>query len=391
MASRWTTLIIALWLLGLAGFAGPFEATLLAAPKKKAHPTTSASKAKPGVSKMPHPKGAKGASKAKGKGKGKGKGKAEGKATPTPAGGKAGKATGKAAPKADAKAKDVPGDAKASGKGDAKTSGKGDPKGKKPGVKGRRGGDDDGVRDGLNLVHRVRKGDSLWTIARKYGVTVAELRRINGEKKRRSLRVGQSVIIKVRDPKTVRELRPYLKDWGRLEPGTGYVVKRPDKNYGRPWAIALVRQAIADLHERYPSSTDVFVGDFSGVMGGRIQHHLSHQTGRDVDLAYFLKGNPSVDDFVEVTPETVDVEKSWQLLESCLRTGRVKFAFMDYGLQPLFRAHAESLGYPPDDLDELFQYPREVTVREGVIRHVKGHADHLHVRFSCPPGDAYCK
>jgi murein endopeptidase len=205
------------------------------------------------------------------------------------------------------------------------------------------------------------------------------------------LHPGQLVLIKKGDPRKAEEVRPFLKDWARLEPGQGYVIKRPDKNYGRPWAIALLRKAIADLHERYPDSSDVFVGDLSGPIGGRIQHHLSHKTGRDVDLAYFLKGNLALDDFVEATPETVDVEKSWQLIESCLRTDSVQYVFMDHGLQPLFRAHAEALGYPTDDLDRLFQYPREATTREGIIRHVKGHADHLHVRFRCPVDDGLCR
>ena len=339
----------------------------------------------------------------------KGKSDRSGKAS---TGSKAGKAKGAkgATPKGDGKAKaDAPkGDGKPradAAKGDAKAkadaakagaakTGKADAKASagKKGRKGNKGAsDDEGSPGELDKVHRVRSGDSLWTISRKYDVSAAELRRLNGEKKLRMLHPGQLVLIKKGDPRKPEEVRPFLKDWTRLEPGPGYVIKRPDKNYGRPWAIALVRQAIADLHERFPESTDVFVGDLSGPIGGRILHHVSHKTGRDVDLAYFLKGNASIDDFVEVTPETVDVEKSWQLIESFFHTRRVQFVFMDYSLQPLFRAHAEALGYPPEDLERMFQYPREVTDRDGQIRHVKGHADHLHVRFACPVDDVLCR
>ena len=352
------TLVVA-WGFVPAALAGP-------APKKKA----SAHKVE-GRGKKKAPVG-----EAKGKAKGKGSSKVEAKGKGAP---KAeGKGKGKGEPKAEARGKGKGGSGKAKDDAKAKRSRKGRV-------------DDEGSLGELDKVHRVRAGDSIWTISRKYDVSASELRRLNGEKKLRMLHPGQLVLIKKGDPRKPEEVRPFLKDWGRLEDGEGYVIKRPDKNYGRPWAIALVRQAITDLHERFPDSADVFVGDFSGPIGGRIQHHLSHRTGRDVDLAYFLVGNPSINDFVEVTPETVDVEKSWQLVESFLRTGRVQFVFMDYGLQPLFRAHAEAQGYPPEDLDHLFQYPRDVHDREGLIRHVKGHADHLHVRFACPPDDGLCR
>ena len=366
------TAVLVLFALLVAGWGHAGSALAGPAPRKKAAVQKAGQKGKPKA----------GTTAAKAKAKGKGKGDAA---------------------KAAAKGKGDAARAEAKGKGDAAgggptckpPSGRDDGKrkaSKGKGARGRKGrADDEGSLGELDKVHRVRSGDSVWSIARKYDVSATELRRLNGEKKLRMLHPGQVVLIKKGDPRKPEEVRPYLKDWTRLEPGSGYVIKRPDKNYGRPWAVALIRLAIADLHERFPDSTDVFVGDLSGPIGGRILHHLSHKTGRDVDLAYFLKGNASVDDFVEVTPETVDVEKSWQLVESFLRTGRVQFVFIDYGLQPLFRAHAEAQGYPPEDLDHLFQYPRDVHDREGLIRHVKGHADHIHVRFACPADDSLCR
>lgn len=40
-------------------------------------------------------------------------------------------------------------------------------------------------------VHRVRSGESLWSIARKYGVTVPGLQRVNGIRRGAKLRIGQ--------------------------------------------------------------------------------------------------------------------------------------------------------------------------------------------------------
>ena len=42
-------------------------------------------------------------------------------------------------------------------------------------------------------VHVVRRGDSLWSIARRYGVTINQLSRWNGLDKSSVLRPGQRV------------------------------------------------------------------------------------------------------------------------------------------------------------------------------------------------------
>jgi N-acetylmuramoyl-L-alanine amidase len=45
------------------------------------------------------------------------------------------------------------------------------------------------------IVHRVKKGDTLWEISRKYGTSVASLRRVNKLGRSSNLRVGQEILI----------------------------------------------------------------------------------------------------------------------------------------------------------------------------------------------------
>jgi len=45
------------------------------------------------------------------------------------------------------------------------------------------------------FIHRVRSGESLWVIARRYGVTVGELQRMNGLGPRTLIRPGQRLVI----------------------------------------------------------------------------------------------------------------------------------------------------------------------------------------------------
>ncbi len=46
-----------------------------------------------------------------------------------------------------------------------------------------------------SLVHRVQSGDTLWTLSRKYGTTVARIREVNGLRPSEELRVGQQLVV----------------------------------------------------------------------------------------------------------------------------------------------------------------------------------------------------
>lgn len=47
----------------------------------------------------------------------------------------------------------------------------------------------------MPLVHRVQRGDTLWTLSRKYGTTVARIREANGLRTSDELRVGQELVV----------------------------------------------------------------------------------------------------------------------------------------------------------------------------------------------------
>jgi len=242
----------------------------------------------------------------------------------------------------------------------------------------------------VDLHHKVRRGDSLWRISRKYHVPIRSIRRLNRRKASR-LRPGQHLLIRIRDFETALRFRPFLADWDHMEPGEGYVVKRTARAWGRPWAIELIRASIRRLHENFPQAPDVVVGDISGPVGGYIPRHLSHKTGRDVDIGYFVDGVSDLVYFRKVNRHTVDVENNWELISAFLATGRVEYIFMDWRLQRILYEYAQSQGVPQQDLDIMFQYPAGPRVRTGIIRYSRGHDDHLHLRFACPEDDKLCR
>ena len=46
------------------------------------------------------------------------------------------------------------------------------------------------------LRHKVRSGDSLWSIAKKYSISVAKLRKLNGLSKKSMIRPGRRLVVR---------------------------------------------------------------------------------------------------------------------------------------------------------------------------------------------------
>ncbi|HOC99987.1 MAG TPA: penicillin-insensitive murein endopeptidase [Myxococcota bacterium] len=248
----------------------------------------------------------------------------------------------------------------------------------------------------VNIYHTVRKGDTLGRIAKKYRTTVKNLQSMNGlrnnpKKARRLMHPGKKVLIRIGDPKDLVAHRPFLKDWVKLTDGEGFSIKRPSTAYGRPWAMNLMLRAFCELRRRFPDTDNIVVGDWSGIVAGQLSRHLSHKTGRDVDLSYFARGRTGLKHFIKVNAKTMDVGPSWELVRALLDTRQVEYIFMDWTLQREMYEYALERGFKKAELDRVFQYPEGRRVRTGIIRWSKGHDDHIHVRFRCPKDDNLCR
>jgi len=182
-----------------------------------------------------------------------------------------------------------------------------------------------------------------------------------------------------------------LKDWVKLSDGDGFSIKRPSTAYGRPWAINLMLRSFCELRRRFPDTDNIVVGDWSGIVGGQLSRHLSHKTGRDVDLSYFARGRTGLKHFIKVNAKTMDIGPSWELVRALLDTRQVEYIFMDWTLQREMYEYALRQGFNRAELDRVFQYPEGRRVRTGIIRWARGHDDHIHVRFRCPKDDPLCR
>ena len=175
------------------------------------------------------------------------------------------------------------------------------------------------------------------------------------------------------------------------EEGPGWRRRDGERFYGTHETIALLQWVSERLQGAFPGSVPLLIGDISEQRGGRAPPHRSHRSGRDVDIAFFEKGNVERSHFRgDMAAHEIDVDKSWFTIEGLLSTGRVQYIFVNRRLIPKFVRRARRYGWSRESIQKIFLRPED-TRRVGPIRHASGHTYHFHVRFHCPGNDEKCR
>lgn len=174
--------------------------------------------------------------------------------------------------------------------------------------------------------------------------------------------------------------------------------RREEVRYGLPELVGLVERAAARVAGEHPGSV-LYVGDLSAQRGGDWPGHASHESGRDVDLAFYaarpdgraLKGFPVTrfDRFgAGLAGEggkalAFDAARNWALVEALLADegADVQWIFASDGLRATLLRWALDHG-------------RDVGIAERALFALREpsdsapHDDHFHVRIYCPPGSS---
>jgi len=158
---------------------------------------------------------------------------------------------------------------------------------------------------------------------------------------------------------------------------------RKGKNYGTSELVNLIRRATHAVHRAFPGSPALHVGDLSRKRGGPFPPHVSHQSGRDVDIGYYVRRGHNPKWFQRIRGHNLDVKRTWVLMESFLRSGRIEYMFSHRRLIPsLYRYARKQTHITGDEL--VLWFGGGVDGKPGLIRHLKGHDDHLHIRVFTP-------
>lgn len=244
-------------------------------------------------------------------------------------------------------------------------------------------------------VYRVKSGDTLGRIAKNLAVSIEDLQRWNHLGKAGAIRAGQILRYARTGP------RPPARSHGRTTAGTlengvhlgkgpGYRLRFPKNAYGLPAVNRTLKRCAARMRQRFPGTADILIGDLSRPNGGRFPPHVSHQSGRDADVGYYLAGNIQNATMYRVRPEEVDYEKTWELTACFLSEDRVVRIFIDKGIQTqMVRYLRDSKRLSARQIDRLFAVASEHP-DDALIQHAPKHDTHLHVRFACPTDAPDC-
>ena len=254
-------------------------------------------------------------------------------------------------------------------------------------------------------VHVVARGDTLSAIALKYETTVDTIVRLNSLSDTMIVvgqrltvgDIGKTLPLRVIKGQSVgRPQRGKLVEGVRLPHDPGYYRRRVERAYGAQHVVDHTRRVIDAVRTKYPKLHRLAIGDLSDKDGGRISGHASHQSGRDIDLGLYFERKPDgyPKEFVRANDD-LHRGATWQLVlelhRASKKSGGPEKVFLDYRVQGKLYEYAKKRGVSEKVLGRIFQYPDGRWAKKRFVKHEPRHADHLHVRFSCPAGDDDCR
>ncbi|MBV1858503.1 MAG: penicillin-insensitive murein endopeptidase [Nannocystaceae bacterium] len=167
-----------------------------------------------------------------------------------------------------------------------------------------------------------------------------------------------------------------------------YTRRHPGRSFGSTHTIRTIQTAMSTLRFEKGIHTEVMIGDISLPSGGPISPHVSHQSGRDIDIRLLLVEGLDRKT-VPVDASSVNWDETWTMVHSFLETGAVKVLFLDFQRQSLLHAAALRAGIHPNVARRWFQWPQRGG--PGLIRHEAGHRAHVHIRLGCGHGEPGCQ
>jgi LysM repeat protein len=159
--------------------------------------------------------------------------------------------------------------------------------------------------------------------------------------------------------------------------GGAWTVVIPESCWTTAETATYVTDAAKQLRAWFPDGAPVRVGQVSGPEGGFLPPHVTHQTGRDVDIGLFYPGDEPYR--VKEREKVMDVAMNWAFVKALLMHGDVQFVLLDWRVQNVLYAYALKQGENRAWLDSLFK-----AGRASVFHHARKHRDHFHVRYWNP-------
>lgn len=182
---------------------------------------------------------------------------------------------------------------------------------------------------------------------------------------------------------------------GRLEHGIAlptsplWELAHPTRAFGSHHTITTLTTAFRHLRNEVGYRGTVVIGAISRPNGGRFRPHLSHQSGRDIDIRLPLR--PGREDVRHATADDIDWYATWAIVDAFVRTGETEAIFLEMGRQERLYTAARAMGVERERLTEIIRWPNWSGPQKPLVRHSDGHDTHIHVRIRCGDDEPRCK
>lgn len=160
--------------------------------------------------------------------------------------------------------------------------------------------------------------------------------------------------------------------------GEHWSVVVPQFTWATEETIGYLTSAIAEVVRQYPQGRPIRVNHISAPNGGYLRPHQSHQSGRDVDLAFYYGGN-GPDRGPWAVKHNFDLDRNWALVRALITETDVQVILVDKSIIKRLYEHALAKGEDKAWLDSVFH-----AGKDSLLRHARRHRDHYHVRFYNP-------
>jgi len=153
----------------------------------------------------------------------------------------------------------------------------------------------------------------------------------------------------------------------------------PGSAWGTQETIDYLNAAVQAVHDQFPDTPPLALGDIGARRGGALRPHISHQAGRDLDISFYYRDGTRW--YARGTRDNLDFPRLWAFVRALIEKTDIDLILLDHGLQEPLKEYALSVGEDPEWLAQIFQGKGAV---RAIIRHAPGHATHLHLRFWNP-------
>ena len=158
-----------------------------------------------------------------------------------------------------------------------------------------------------------------------------------------------------------------------------YSLVSPGSSWGTQETIDYLNTAVQAVHDQFPETAPLALGDIGARRGGPLRPHISHQAGRDLDISFYYRDGSRW--YARGTRDNLDFPRLWAFVRALIEKTDIDLILLDHGLQEPLKEYALGVGEDPAWVSQIFQGKGAL---RAIIRHAPGHATHLHLRFWNP-------